>query len=120
LVFVLPFLFSVLTSFAQEATVNPYQKFRKDRSITVYQEKGKENSARGLLQKQEIEAGYPRRSADIWIEIQVPEEGTYILESETQPLSLEDLKSSDKTGKLTLNGYIQLGDTKVSKRIFFD
>jgi len=120
LVFVLPFLFSILTSFAQEATVYPYQKFKKDRSIAVYQGKSKENSARGLLQKQEIEVGYPKRSADIWIEIQVPEGGTYILESETQPLSLEDLKSSDKTGKLTLNGYIQLGDTKVSKRIFFD
>ena len=113
-------LLSIFITAAQAQVVYPYQKFKKAKSIRVVASKDKAAAGKGLMQAGPVAEGYPERPADVWLEVQVPEAGTYVLEGETLAYDFAALKENDKTGMLTQLGYFQLGDSKITKRILFD
>lgn len=113
-------LLSIFITAAQAQVVYPYQKFKKAKSIRVVASKDKAAAGKGLMQAGPVAEGYPERPADVWLEVQVPEAGTYVLEGETLAYDVAALKENDKTGMLTQLGYFQLGDSKITKRILFD
>ena len=78
--------------------------------------------AKGVSLKSGI-AGFPdnqNRHHDLTIELNIPEKGVYILESEGVPLNLDKIKQQDKSGMQTLYGQFEAQGGKATKRILFD
>lgn len=118
-VLILPFLLCVLLSNGQEEVVAV---------ISLHKEKVNKKTAavrkidkqQGIALRTYVDDGYPDRSADAEISIEVPRAGWYVLEADAFPEDIERLKKEDSTGRLTRYAYFQLGSTRLTKRIVYD
>lgn len=113
------FLLSVSQGQTTEVSMVPREQWKVNKKTAVL-EKGKEYSGVGLVLKHSVEEGYPKRSSDVEILLQVPKKGRYVLETVAAPRALEQLKKEDATGRLTRVAYFQLGKQRITKRIVYD
>ncbi|WP_202111234.1 hypothetical protein [Sphingobacteruim zhuxiongii] len=116
IIFLLMLVLFAVCSKAQQTTVYTYQDFKRAKGISLV----RNEQVSGLSKKQNVEDAYPISAADAWVEIRVNQPGTYILDAVVEVIDEAQLRASDKSGKLTKYGFLQLGSGKITKRILFD
>lgn len=70
----------------------------------------------GLKHRDLLELNVP----DLEWAVEVVKPGLYVIEAETAPVDLENLKKEDQTGKLTLKAKLQNGEDRPTFRIVYD
>ncbi|MDC6386563.1 hypothetical protein D2V93_07305 [Flagellimonas taeanensis] len=91
------------------------EKTTKTRKVNVGEEE-----TYGVALKKHLANPDKRVQPDVEVELEVPQEGIYVLEAEAYPIHMELLKKKDTTGLWTVNAFFQLGDSRRTKRIVFD
>lgn len=105
-------------SVAQEIEWKDISQFKPTKVLQV----DKQGGTKGLRLKDGV-VGFPQslnREFDLSLELIIPQDGIYILESEGVPLQPEVIKAKDESGMQNLYGHFQVQGAKPTKRIVFN